>query len=177
MLEEEKILREIIEKEGYDHFVEHIENLGFNRSQVNIDEERIKKGTDLASMHSLELGSIGPIIEIIVPTKEYISIRGKYQPKSSRKESERQNGLASRLTLIINDLDPETKIQINKQINSQIEKEETIDTIDYAELPFYFRRNILLSGYKLKINIISPNIHIDKDKIKFSLDLDYWQRI
>lgn len=173
MLEEEKILR----KEGYDYFVKHMENLGFDKSQIDIDEERIKDGTDLALMHSLELGSVGPIIEIIVPTKEYISIRGKYQPKSSRKESELQNVLASRLTLTINDLDPRTKIQINKQINSQIEKEETIDTIYYAELPFYFRRNILLSGYKLKINIVSPNIHIDKEKIKFNLGIDYWQRI
>lgn len=129
-------------------------------------------------MHDLKLGSTGSIIEIMAPRKGYLSIRGKYQSNTSSKKLYLHEALASRLMFIINDLDRGTRIHINKQIKSQIEKEETIDTMYYAELPLLFKRNILLSDkYKLGINIISPNINIDKEKIEFTLSLDYWQRI
>lgn len=157
-------LEKMIQKD-YDQFVQQIESMGLARGHMTIDEDYIKNyNPEWMTINEHKAGYNGSIIEINVPYRTYISIRGV--PRS----------LAYTLKLVITD-ENYKNIFANKMIHitkqRKMEQEINIDNIPYPVFNPVFKKNVLLcSGDIFRIKV--DHLDIDKDKIKFCIELDYW---
>lgn len=170
---------------SYTGYIQFLNNEGYNREQINIDEN-----SEVVTTRSLSKGTTGKIIDIRCPCSYIISIAGREQ------SPENAHVLTVRLTNKDNvEISPDTRIKIIKEKVSQaiavidyyfykdvcmtefIKEKDLPNEIKECDNLFRFNNSIELNGEEhLQIYAINPDIDIDASHINLSLDIDLWEQ-
>lgn len=177
---------------GYAGFIDMMEQRGWRREQLSIDEYN----TNLATTNNVDVGGTQNVIDIRCPAGRSMTIMGVQQIP---------NGIgltaAHRIALDIRDtngveIPPYTKIRIVKvkpseavvqlvrdfysslSLNRSITTE--IGTVRVSKVDnelFRWRTGIMLNGEeRLQIYIVNSEAKIPRGNVKFIVDMDFWMR-
>ncbi len=169
---------------NYTGYIQHLENKGYNKEEINIDE----CSAEIVTTRSLAKDTMGTVIDIRCPCRYIISIAGREQfPEQAHKLTIR---LANKDNV---EIAPDTRIKIIKEKVSQAIV--VIDYVFYKDISvteflkyppnktkeydklFKFNNSIELNGNEhLQISAINPDIDIDSSHINLSLDIDLWEQ-
>lgn len=177
---------------GYDAFVHHMETQGWIREQLSIHEY----STNLATTNGVSIGDTRNVIDIRCPAGRSITIMGIEQVP---------NGIdptaAHRVVLDIRDTDG---VEIPAYTNIRITKIKPSDILVQLAREFYsvfslnraitteigtvraykadnelyrWRRGVMLNGEELlRMEIINSEAKIPSGNVKFTIDMDLWER-
>ncbi len=171
---------------GYDAFIHYMEQQGWRREQVIIDENN----TSIVTTNSISTEGSGTIIDIRCPTGHVMTTMGALQVFDDNpaytlslyvadKDGKEINGSNK---IIITKIKPsEEIIQIARIFYSDVsitrfrqDNERYNQKKSYGEL-FRLKRGIILYGQEhLTINVINPDVYIPYRNIKVSVDFDFW---
>lgn len=172
------------ERTTYHDFVHYMENHGWRRKQLTIDEYN----ENIVSIHNVNIGEIGHIIEVKAPAENDITIMGTRQISRYHRFAHRfairladtQNvEIASDTTIeIIKERLTEERIYIDRLCYGHINptRNNLYTAIQRRNSGYYtFRNGILLHpNESIKVNVIYPDRDIKN--VMFQLDLDFWIR-
>lgn len=173
----------------YNRYLEYLRSRGYNREQICIDETY----TDVITTRSLAKGAVGTVIDIRCPSRYKMVIVGS---------SQLPEGIDAASSLIVRfadskniEIDPDIRIKIIKEKVSQ--SIILIDTMFYKDISpndymknspnktkssetkerYIFGKGIEINGGEhLKIDVVQPNIGIDCNNVRLSLNLDLWEQ-
>lgn len=177
------------ERATYYDFIRYMQDLGWNREQLTIDEHN----ENFVSIRNINAGEVGHIVEVRAPVGNIISIIGTQQIPRTLRDNIFAHLQPHRLIIRIADIQdveiaPDTDIEIIKE--SITRQTICINRLHYGYISptknnlytliqrrdsehYAFREGILLHHYEnLKVNIINPDRDIKN--VKFELDLDLW---
>lgn len=178
---------------GYAGFIDMMEQRGWRREQLSIDEYN----TNLVTTNNVEAGTTNnSIIDIRCPAGRSMTMMGVEQiPNGIGLEA------AHKIVLDIRDIDgveipPYTRIRIAKIKLSETVVQLVIDSysvfssnktiatgigtvrVSKADNELYrWRRGVMLNGEEhLQIYIINSEVKIPRGNVKFTIDMDFWMR-
>lgn len=177
---------------GYAGFVDMMEQQGWKRDQISIDENN----TNIVTTHDVNTGSTQNVIDIRCPSGRSMTVMGIEQVPNYM-------GLAAahRIILDIRDAD---RVEIPAYTKIRIEKikpsEEVVQLVrDFYSIfspnrvivtdigtirvsktdneLFRWRRGIMLNGNEhMRIHVINSEVRILSDNVRFTIDMDFWTR-
>ena len=179
-------------KPDYEAYCNYLESRGWRREQLTLDEVN----TTLVTVTGVTLGTTGTVIDILIPAGQKASIMGTQQvPRGANART--AHSLRARLA-DTNDVEIEfqTKLRMYKEKSSETAIQlartfyaDVANTVNAAitdieavkwktdEEWYRFKQGVEVNGAEhLKIDVVSPDITIDDDYVKFALDLDLWTR-
>jgi hypothetical protein len=176
---------------GYDAFTHYMEQQGWAREQMMIDEQN----TNFVSTHSVGLGTSGTIIDIRCPAGYSMSTKGMVQiPEDMDKNAaytyslhitDKNRKEINGFNIIrIEKIKPsEEVIQLARVLYSDMSslrcsEDNNERNLKKAKGELYRWRNgiILYGGYHLRTYVINSNVDICSDNVKMNADFDLWMR-
>lgn len=172
---------------NYKRYLEYLRDRGYSREQICIDETY----TDIVTTRNIAKCSIGTVVDIRCPSRYKMVIVGSSQlPKEYNIET--AGSLMVRFANSENvEIDPDIRIKILKEkISQAIVLVDTmfykdISATDYMKISsnetasiegkkrYIFGKGVELNGDEhMKINVVNPNIDIDCNNVRLSLDID-----
>lgn len=171
----------------YPNYLRYIQSKGYSREQINIDETYY----DIVTRTSLAKGAAGTVIDVRCPSRYKMIIIGKSQiPEEVDFEP---HSIVIRLANSDNvEIAPDARIRIVKEKVSQaITLVDTmfykdINPTEYLKTPpdktrtdkrYIFDKGIVIGGDEhLRIEVIYPDMGIDCENVKLSLDVDLLEK-
>lgn len=177
---------------GYAGFIDMMEQRGWRREQLSIDEY----STNLATTNNVDAGGTRNVIDIRCPAGRSITIMGVQQvpngigPTAAHKialDIRDTNGveIPGYTKIRITKVKPsEAVIQLVRDFYSSLSINRTITTeigtvrVSKADNElFRWRTGIMLKGEEyLQIYIVDSEVKIPRDNVKFIIDMDLWIR-
>ena len=179
-------------KPDYEAYCNYLESRGWRREQLTLDEVN----TTLVTVTGVALGTIGTVIDILIPAGQKASIMGTQQvPRGANART--AHSLRVRLADSVDtEIEFQTKLRMYKEKSSETAIQlartfyaDVANTLNAAVTDaeavkwktdqewYRFKQGVEVNGAEhLKIDIVSPDITIDSDYVKFALDLDLWTR-
>ncbi len=182
---------------GYDAFIHFMEQQGWAREQLNINEQN----TNFVSTHSVGLGTSGTIIDIRCPAGYSMSTKGMVQiPEDMDKNAaytyslhitDKNRKEINGFNIIrIEKIKPsEEVIQLARVLYSDLSNTICMDStlcnednnernLKKAKNELFRWRNgfILYGEHHLRTHVINSNVDIYSDNVEMSADFDLWMR-
>lgn len=182
---------------GYDSFIHYMEQQGWAREQLNINEQN----TNFVSTHSVGLETSGTIIDIRCPEGYAISTKGMVQiPEDMDKNAaytyslyitDKNGKEINGFNIIrIEKIKPsEEVIQLTRilysDMSTMIYTDSTLCNEDNNERNLKKAKNelfrwrngfILLGGHHLRTYVVNSNVDIYSDNVEMNAEIDLWIR-
>ena len=172
-------------------YVRFMESKGYTRERLHIDE-----ASEIVTVRDLGKDCVGKVIDIRCPSRYKIFILGRNQlPKDVTPDITTLHALALKLADSNgNEISPDSRIKIIKEKPSlemmmcatMLYKDVTIT--EYSKISpnrnksdsklYRFNDSIQMNGQDhLSIEVISPNLDIDRSSTKLYLDIDLWEEM
>ncbi len=169
---------------GYDAFVHYMENTGWAREQITIDEYH----TNIISTYSIGLGTTGRIIDIRCPLGCSMTTMGLAQiPEGTDRNTaytyslyitdKNGNEISGHNRIRIEKIKPsEEVIQLARSFYSEFSITRSNENKEKTKDELYRWRNgiMLYGGEYIRTEIINSNTDISYENIKIKADFDLW---
>lgn len=181
--------KDMLENMDNVEYARFMESKGYKMERLHIDET-----SEIVTVRDLGEGCVGKVIDIRCPTRYKIFILGRNQlPKIFSSDAIASHVLSLELADFNgNEISPDSRIKIIKEKPSletmmyatMLYKDVT--KTEYSKIPpngtklnsklYRFNNGIQMNGEDhLNIEVIQPNLSIDRSKTKLYLDIDLWE--
>lgn len=183
--------KDMLENMDNVEYIRFMESKGYKKERLHIDET-----SEIVTIRDLGKECIGKVVDIRCPTRYKIFILGRNQlPKDTSPDDMILHTLVLRLAdSNNNEISPDIRIKIIKEKPSletmmyATTLYKDVTRTEYSKTPpnrtkpdsklYRFNNGIQLNGEDhLNIEVISPNLGIDRSNTRLYLDIDLWEEL